>query len=458
LELERAYFEAVTGRPGPSWLEIPLDVQGSVIDETRLRGFEPPRDEAHEAQPAYLKEHVSQVIAMIQAARRPIIVTGNGIHIAKVEDLLIEALNRLQIPATVTHAAKDVVYEDHPFFQGVVSPNGQRRANFAIQNADLMISVASGISASKVGFNYQNFAPRARKIIVDVDEGQVFHQPVKPDLGIVADVRLFLQELLRQLEETKITLNPRWLEACAMWKRRYPVIVEDYFRDQQHVNSYVFVDRLSDSLVSHDVVVAGAGLDAASHYQAFKAKQHQRSIVSGNWGSMGWDLPLSVGACVASGKHRTICVTGDGSVQWNIHELETIRFHNLPVKVFIFNNGGFGSIRSTQSNLFEGRLTGAGPSSGVGNPDFALIAQAYGLGYSKINNNGELTEGLQRALTGSEPAICEVNISPEQAITPKASASRRPDGTLESRPLEDMAPFLPREEVHENMHLFDDEQ
>jgi acetolactate synthase-1/2/3 large subunit len=145
-------------------------------------------------------------------------------------------------------------------------------------------------------------------------------------------------------------------------------------------------------------------------------------------------------------------------VQWNIHELETIRFHNLPVKVFIFNNGGFGSIRSTQSNLFEGRLTGAGPSSGVGNPDFALIAQAYGLGYSKINNNGELTEGLQRALTGSEPAICEVNISPEQAITPKASASRRPDGTLESRPLEDMAPFLPREEVHENMHLFDDEQ
>jgi acetolactate synthase-1/2/3 large subunit len=243
-----------------------------------------------------------------------------------------------------------------------------------------------------------------------------------------------------------------------MWKERYPVIIEDYSQDQHHVNSYVFMDRISDMLTNQDVIVAGAGLDTVSHYQAFKAKHHQRSMTSGNWGAMGWDLPLSVGACVASGKHRTICITGDGSVQWNIHELETIRFHNLPVKVFIFNNGGFGSIRSTQRNLFEGRLTGADPSSGVGNPDFALTAQAYGLGYSTINNNGELPEGLQRALTGSDPAICEIHVSPEQVITPKASAFRRPDGTLESRPLEDMAPFLPREEVYENMHLLDDEE
>jgi acetolactate synthase-1/2/3 large subunit len=456
-ELERAYFEATNNRPGPSWLEIPLDVQDSMVDEKNLMGFIQPTSNAEEEQSTKLKEQVSQVIQMIQAAKRPIIFTGNGIHIAKAEDLLIETITQLQIPATVTHSAKDVVYEAHPFFQGVVSPNGQRRANFAVQNADLLISIASGISATKVGFNYKNFAPNARKIIIDLDEGQVFHQAVVPDLGIVSDARLFLEELLRQLKQVKISPKSRWLDACEMWKNRYPVILEDYFQDKEYVNSYVFMDKLSDLLSSQDVIVAGAGLDTVSHYQAFKAKPHQRSMTSGNWGSMGWDLPLSVGACVGSGKHRTICITGDGSVQWNIQELETIRFNNLPVKLFIFNNKGFGSIRSTQRNLFDGHFTGADENSGVGNPNFALIAQAYGFEYSQITNNDNLDEGLQSTLSGINPSICEVNLSPDQAITPKASAFRRPDGTLESRPLEDMAPFLSREEVYENMHLFDDE-
>ena len=457
-ELERAYAAAVTGRPGPSWLEIPLDVQASTIDETALQGFNPPATEAHEGEQAQLREHVSRVIAMIQQARRPMIFAGNGIHIAKAEDLFIEAVNLLQCPVGVPHTAKDVLYQDHPLFQGVVSPNGQRCANYAVQNADLLVSIGSGISATKVGFNYRTFAPKAKKVIVDVDYGQVFHQAVKPDVGVVADARSFLEELLRQLRGVGLTPNPRWLEACDMWKRKYPVILDDYFKDGEHVNSYVFMDRLSDLLTSQDTIIAGAGLDTVSHYQAFRTKPQQRSITSGNWGAMGWDLPLSVGACVASGKRRTICITGDGSVQWNVQELGTIRYHRLPIKIFIFSNGGFGSIRATQRSLLEGRITGADPSSGVGTPEFPLVAQAYGMTYSSIRNNQELRAGLQLTLAGDGPAICEVMISPDQAITPKASAFRRPDGSLESRPLEDMAPFLPREEVHENMHLFDDEQ
>ena len=456
-ELERAYFEATTNRPGPSWLEIPLDVQESMVDEKSLIGFMPMGSDVEEDRQSALKEQVARVIKMIQAAKRPIIFTGNGIHIAKAEDLLIEAIDQLQMPATVTHSAKDIVYESHPFFQGVVSPNGQRRANFAVQNSDLLISIASGISATKVGFNYKNFARKAKKIIIDLDEGQVFHQAVVPDLGIVSDARVFLEELLRQLKQVKISPNLRWLDACEMWKKRYPIIVEEYFQDKEHVNNYVFMDRLSDLLTSQDLIVAGAGLDTVSHYQAFKTKPHQRSMTSGNWGSMGWDLPLTVGACVGSGKNRTICITGDGSVQWNIQELETIRFNNLPVKLFVFNNKGFSSIRATQRNLFDGHFTGADAHSGVGNPNFESIAQAYGLGYSQINNNDQLDAGLQIALSGTNPSICEVNISPDQFVTPKASAFRRSDGTLESRPLEDMAPFLPREEVYENMHLFDDE-
>ena len=416
-----------------------------MVDERSLPGFIPQEKELPETRKVRLKPQVAEVIHMIQSAKRPIIFTGNGIHIAKAEDLLIDAIDKLQIPVTVAHTAKDVVHEDHPLFQGVVSPNGQRRANFAIQNSDLVISIASGISATKVGFNYKNFAPQAKKIIVDLDEGQTFHQAISPDLGIVSDAKLFLEELMGQLEEIKIVPNVHWIDICKIWKERYPVIIEEYFQNKQHVNSYVFVDRLSDLLLtSQDTIVAGAGLTSVSHYQAFKAKLHQRSMTSGNWGAMGWDLPLSIGACIANGKRRTICITGDGSVQWNIQELETIRFNNLPIKIFIFNNAGFGSIRATQRNLFNGHFTGAHPESGVGNPNFAVIAQAYGLGYSQIRNNEELIDGLQRALSGNEPSICEVNISPDQAITPKASSFRRPDGTLRITPLGGYGSLLAR--------------
>jgi acetolactate synthase-1/2/3 large subunit len=293
-------------------------------------------------------------------------------------------------------------------------------------------------------------------VIVDVDQAQVFSQAVQPDLGIIADIDLFLKELLVQLGKTGLPPKPRWLEACNQWKEKYPIILDDYYRDREHVNSYVFMDVLSDMLTNKDIVVAGAGLDAVSVYQAFKVKPKQRTLISGNWGAMGWDLPLAIGACVASGGRRTICVAGDGSIQWNVQELGTVRYHHLPIHIFIFNNGGFGSIRATQKNLFDGHLTGADAATGVGNPDFSFLAQAYGLAYSKINTNSELLDGLKRAMI-TRNSICEVKISPDQAITPKASSFRHPDGRIESRPLEDMAPFLPREEVYANMHLFDDE-
>ena len=452
-ELERAWHEATTGRPGPVWLEFPLDVQGASIDETTLEPFIP-------TQPADDREWVTakaaQVLQLIRAAKRPVIFCGNGIRLSRSQPLLRELLDLLQVPVLLPITAKDVLEEEHPMQMGVLGTAGQRRANFTVQNSDLMLSLGTGLNCQKVGFNVAGFAPKAKKVVVEIDEGQLYDQIIKPDVPIRCDVHVFLREMIDQLQGKPYVAPQRWLDACRRWKERYPLITEDFLRDEEHVNSYVFMDRLSDVLSPADVLVTGNGLDCASFYQVFKVKRGQRAMDSG-WGSMGWDLPMAIGACVAT-RARTICVAGDGSLQWNIQELLTIKRYRLPIKIFVFNNNGYQSIRTTQNNFFEGRFVGADYGSGVDNPDYAILAAAYGLGYSRIGNHAELDRGIEEALASDGPSICEVNISPTQGISPKASAFRRADGTFESRPLEDMAPFLPREEVWDNMHQFDEEK
>jgi acetolactate synthase I/II/III large subunit len=452
-ELEYALAQATSGRPGPVWLDLPLDVQASQIDETQLKPYTPPAEAMTDE--ASLAHAVSEVVAILKKSRRPLMVGGNGVHLAHAEPELRQAIEQLQIPAVFPTSGKDLLPEDHPLNIGLFGTAGQRRANFALQNSDCLISLASGFSISKTGFNFRGFAPHAKKIMVDIDHGQLHDQVIKPDLAVQADVKAFLVELLKQAALETMAPSPKWLAACARWKQRYPIILDEYYQDRAHVNSYVFIDKLSDQLSGGDVLVAGNGLDTISYLQAFRVKPGQRTMTSINWGAMGWDLPLAAGACIANGKGRTICVTGDGSLQWNVHELLMIRHYHLPVKIFVFNNQGYSSIRATQTSLFDGRFVGADEASGIANPDFEKLAAAYGLDYALIGNNDEIEPGLRRVLASPGPVFCEVNISPEQGITPKASAFKRPDGTLESRPLEDMAPFLPREEIWENMHLFD---
>jgi acetolactate synthase-1/2/3 large subunit len=453
-ELEKALYLAISGRPGPVWLDFPLDVQGADVDESTLEIFTPPPSIKNTN---LLEEQVKQFIQIAREACRPLFLLGNGIHIARAEALLKELLERMPFPVVLPNCAKDLVPELHPRYMGVFGTAGQRRANFAIQNADCVFFLASGINVTKAGFNYKGFAPKAKKVLVDIDEGQLRHQVIQPDFAIQADIYDFLSELLRQItaDSLQFSPSPKWLEACVRWKERYPIILDEFYEDKEHVNSYVFVDKLADLLSSEDVVVAGNGIDEVSYWQAFKVKTGQRTMISGNWGPMGWDLPAAVGACIGSG-HRTICLSGDGSSQWNVQELLTIKHYHLPVKIFIFNNQGYTNIRLTQGNFF-GRFVGADEASGVSNPDFAHLAAAYGLSYSRICTNAEIEDGIHAVLQTEGPVLCELNIAIEQGITPKASAFRREDGTLESRPLEDMAPFLPREEVFENMHLFDEE-
>ncbi|HEU5350892.1 MAG TPA: thiamine pyrophosphate-binding protein [Terracidiphilus sp.] len=452
-ELEYAWHQAVSGRPGPVLLELPLDVQGAEIDPGTLAGYTPP----FAAPDPGLAGQVAHVLAEIRRARRPILICGNGIHRARAQQLLRDVLSRLQIPIVLPLTAKDVLEEDHPMQMGIFGVAGQRRANFAIQSSDLMLAVGAGLNCQKVGFNLAGFAPRAKKIIVDIDPAQLEHQVVRPDLPILADAADFLREMLTQLASEPCSAPQRWLDACARWKQRYPPVTPDYLEERDYVNTYCFYDRLSGILPTDALMVTGNALDTTSYFQAFRLKRGQRTLNSG-WGAMGWCLPLAIGVCIGAGRRKTLCCTGDGSFQFNSQELLTIAHQRLPIQIFVFNNQGYSNIRGTQNNFFQGRFAGADPASGVGTPRFDLLAAAYDIRYSRIHNHADLEHGIRNALAGDSPGLCEVNVSPTQGIWPKASAFRRPDGTFESRPLEDMAPFLPREEIWENMHQFDNEE
>jgi len=452
-ELECAFAQASTGRPGPVLLELPLDVQGADINPDALLGYTPPVPPSH----FRLENEVSCVLSEIRRARRPILVCGNGIHRAKAQELLRATLEKLRIPVVLPLTGKDILEEDHPMQMGVFGTAGQRRANFAVQNSDLMLAIGAGLNCQKVGFNITGFAPRAKKIIVDIDEAQLKYQVVQPDVPIQSDAADFLKEMLEQLGSESNVAPSRWLDACEHWKKRYPPVTPDYSEGDEYVNTYYFYDRLSDILDSDALMVTGNALDTTSYFQAFRVKKGQRTINSG-WGAMGWCLPMAVGVCIGSGKRRTVCCTGDGSFQFNSQELLTMAHYRLPIQIFVLNNQGYSNIRGTQNSFFEGRFVGADPSSGVGTPRFDCLAAAYDFRYSRIENHNDLEAGIRTSLIGEGPGICEVNVSPKQGIWPKAAAFRRPDGTFESRPLEDMFPFLSREEIWENMHQFDGEE
>ena len=453
-ELEKACHIATSGRPGPVYLELPLDIQAAEVDPDSLPGYAIP---APRCTPADIAAQVDAVVAELRQAKRPILVLGNGIRWAGAHELVEPLLTRTQLPVVLPFSAKDILHEAHPSNMGIIGTSGQRRANFAVQSSDCLVAIGAGLAITKVGFNYDRFAPGARKIFVDIDPGQLHHQAIKPDIAVEADAGEFLRLLLERLGHADVLGSPRWREACGKWRERYPILEAARPADDAPVNSYHFMDELSSCMTAADIMLTGNGLDCVSYWQTFKIQPGQRSMLSGNWGAMGWDLPTAIGACLGGGQRRTVCVTGDGSIQWNIQELMLMGLHALPIKIFVFNNQGYSAIRATQTAFFNAHFVGADANSGVANPDFGHLASAYGLGYERIDNSGASTDGIRRVLAAAGPVLCEVRISPQQWISPKASAFRRPDGTLESRPLEDMDPFLPREEVWENMHQFDAE-
>lgn len=446
-ELEKAHNIAKFGRPGPVWLELPLDMQAAEVEWHAL-----PRWSAKPRQAKDLEAlHISEVVTSLKAAKRPVLVLGNGVRLAGMQETALKLVAKLRIPTLLPYTGKDLVDQKNPYSFGVFGTSGQRHSNIILQNSDLILGLGVGFSLAKTGFEVKKFALDAKKIIVDIDPGQLNEHHLQADISILSDLRDFLPALLDALKPHKINCES-WSKLCEFWEGRYPVIIPEFFADGSYINSYVFMDTLSNLASEGDVIVTGNGLDCISFYQGYKIKAGQRSILNGNWGSMGWDLPTAVGAHYATGD-RILCITGDGSLMLNCQELLTIGANKLPVKVFVFNNGGYGSIKATQNNFFKGRFVGCGPSSNVYNPNFSDLAKAFGLSYKKISNHSSLSDLLESVLREEGPFICEVMISPDQWITPKATSFKNSEGQIESKLLDDMAPFLSDQEIEENRCL-----
>jgi len=469
-ELARAYDTALSGRPGPVWLNIPLDVQSADVtpgtDMTRKQGLSraesdagAPRDcplfSPADRVPSPNPADVASVLSLLRSSRRPVIIAGNAIHLARAEGTFEEFLDRFHVPVLLTHNGMDLLPEDHPCYMGRFGPGGQRRANFCLQNSDLLLSLGTSLSIASIGFNFAGFAPKAKKVAVNIDAEELRKPTIRLHQAIVADIKTFMQAMLERSPEP-FAPSRRWLDACANWRRRYPLVTLDQLSDPDHVNSYAFMDALSVLLDPTDIILTGNALDSASAYQALRIKKGQRSFTNVNYGAMGWDLPAAVGAAVAAPDRRVVLLTGDGSFQFNVQELLTIGHNRLNVKVFVLNNRGYESIRATHTNFF-GRITAADPKTGVANPDYGPLAAANGFGYARAATNADIDRIARQALASPGPFLCELNISYDQARSPKATSFRRPDGTIESKPLEDMWPFLPTEEIRHNMHMFDDD-
>lgn len=450
--MERAFTIAMSGRPGPVWINLPLDVQGASVDVPAPRRIEP--DAGIEPK----RDDVQRAIELLKQASRPVLVLGNGVQYAGAQERARELVERLGIPVLTTLGGLDLIADDHPLSVGRFGPSGQRHSNFVIQTCDLMLTIGASMSVTNIGFNTDSFAPNAVKIVVNNDVEEIRKMLPVPDLGITADAGAFIDALLAAYRGPALPADPDWPVACSEWKRRYPTVLPEHRADREFVSSYVFVDCLSDYLQADDLVVTGNALDAVSVIQAFKVKVGQRVYTNINFGAMGWDLPAAVGASVArrkqGGNIRTILVTGDGSFQFNVQELMTIGMHRLDVKIFVLNNDGYQSIRQTQNSHFGGHLVGADSSSGVGNPRFDKLAEAYGLTYARLDNHAGLDDAIEQCLATDGPVLCELNVSPAQPRTPRMMARRGENGKMESPGLEDMFPFLPKEEVQANMQRF----
>jgi len=451
--LEKAVFLARTGRPGPVWLAIPLDVQAKKIVPSELFGFDPAKDKIQmQGNLSAIPKAVSRMLDYLARANRPVILAGNGIRVAQSEEIFIRIAEKLKIPILTTWKACDLLSEDHPLFFGRPGTVAQRGANFIQQNSDFILTLGARLDFGQIGYASETFARAAIKVIVDIDPLELSKFPFRVDIPIVADVADFMKELEIQIQDFNHPDWSIWLNQCSEWRHRYPIIIPEYRNKKDFVSTYVLFDVLSNQMISNDLLVPGSsGSCSDICMQTFRVKRGQRILNSLGFGAMGFGLPQTIGACLASGGRRTVCVNGDGGFQLNLQDLETVNRLGLPIKYFILNNRGYASIRTTQKNYFQGRLVASDPSSGLTLPDICKISSAYGISNNRITNNAELEKGVAEALSSIGPFISEVMIDPEEETAPKVKSALKTDGSLVSKPLEDLWPFLPREEFLKNM-------
>lgn len=446
--LEKAWNSAISGRMGPVWLDIPLDVQAALIDEAQLRGFVP---ELEVKDVSKLCNATQSIVKLLNTAERPLILAGNGVKLANAQETLIRFAETNQIPVLLTWKAIDFLDYDHPLNFGSPGIMGCRTANFMVQNCDLLLVIGSRLEPSVTAFNHAGFGVNARKVMVDIDEAEI-RKISHIDIPVVADAGDFMKVLDGMQSEIQIKDRKIWLDYCYSLKKRYPVVLDEYRRSTDNVNLYVFTDILFEQLAAEDVITPeSSGAAGEVTYQAMRVKKGQRIKNAAGLGAMGFGLPYAIGACIASNRRRTILINGDGAFQLNIQELETVVRLKLPIKMFIFDNNGYGSIMAMQRNLFEGNYVGSEPGSGLTVPDVCAVAAAYGIRHERATDHRELPDAIDRTLRGDDPVLCSIKVSANHITAPKVQAMKLPDGGMVSKPLEDMWPFLSKEELSGNM-------
>ncbi|WP_455089723.1 thiamine pyrophosphate-binding protein [Peptoanaerobacter stomatis] len=442
--LEKAYYEATTGRKGPVWIDIPLDVQGAEIDENNLKGYEiQGKDE--------LNIDYGKIINLINNSQRPLILMGNGVYLSGKTKELLDFIQEYNIPTLLTWKVIDAMEYENKLNFGCPGIMGMRYSNFILQNSDLLLIFGSRLDNSITAYNINNFAKNAKKVIVDIDENEIKKFDYEFYEEIVSDFADFFDGLYENKDKIQKNDYSIWIEYCNKTKEKYPVVLAEYKKEDKYVDSYAFIDVLCDNLKDDDVIVPESSGGAGEiTYQAFRIKKNQKMKNAAGLGSMGFGLPYSIGACFANNKKRTILINGDGAFQLNIQELQNIVRDNLPIKMFIWNNDGYASIKNTQKNLFDANYVSVDEKSGLDMPDISAIARAYGIRTVKIFNNSELLEGIKDTLSGDEPVLCEVMTNPMQEVRPKVQSIRLKSGSMMSKPIEDMYPFLSDEELKSN--------
>ncbi len=484
--LEKAIYLACSGRPGPTWLDIPLDVQGAYIEKEELIGFDSEEYEAGiEGQklPKKVSDEIARkILDKIRHASRPVFNAGNGIRIAGAYPVFERVVKKLGIPVVTGWNSQDLMCDEDPFYVGRAGGMGDRAGNFAIQNSDLVFSVGSRLSIRQVGYDYKTWAREAYTIINDIDSEELKKPSLHVDMAVHADAKDLLEALERVMDyDEKIIEGQKqidgdgtqesnnsfpifkggkglegmtWVETCQMWKEKYPVVQPKHLvkDESKEANVYALIKELSSKLSEGQITVVGNGSACVVGGHAYIIKKGQRFITNSAIASMGYDLPAAIGVYMADKSQDIILLTGDGSIQMNLQELQTIIHHKMPIKIFLINNGGYHSIRQTQKNFFGEPLVGIGVDSGdLSFPSMEKLAWAYGYPYISARHNGELKRAIEETLTVQGPAICEVFVTTDQNFEPKSSAKRLEDGSLVSSPLEDLSPFLPEEEMNRNM-------
>ena len=443
-EFEKAASIAMEGRPGPVWIDVPLDIQASQVEIEDLRSYDEPKEDY-----SVKDSDITKVVELINGAKKPVMMIGNGIRLAHAVNEARELYNKLGMPVLTSWNGVDLIEENHPLYFGRPGAVGQRAANFIQQKADLVITIGTRLNLLNTGYNYDSFLSRATHVMVDIDVNEMNKKSVHPDVKVVCDAGSFVKTLLSRVDDITNTNHDAWINECSELRKKYPVLIPEQEPRAGYVSTYNLAKCVSDNMTANDIYqFTSSGTSVDITMKVFEIKWGQRAFLTKGLASMGYDVPASVGSCIASGRKRTVCITGDGSIAMNMQELEVIKRLNLPIKIFVTDNAGYSMIYQSQNNNFK-RLTGCTKENGLTLPDMVKIAEAFGIKGMHIDNEIEMQNQVKEALSYDGPVVCTVKADITQPILPKQTNYVNEEGQMASRPLEDMSPLLDRDELAE---------